>query len=257
MLPHWKRTDISDPYYVDLTVTTFADNIFHYGKNALFPNFQPTLLIFIAILYAVFFIPQTIKKMLLKKLALIDFLIIVAIFGLLYVPFAFLKYQRYANYVSLALIPWYIIILYPLFSDFSIQRVSPYFKKLIIALSLVILTFSFLPNKTDLFWYFKYSPKLHIKSIWDQMQSVLPNIPDGTKRVIFIDGEEFPHKTNVTSWSIPPFWWHVGHGTMFAIIYGKLIAFEVVKEKPAIEEPGNIYIMVDKGPIYYSLSLYK
>ena len=75
--------------------------------------------------------------------------------------------------------------------------------------------------------------------------------------VIFIDREECPNETNVAVWSIPPFWWHVGHGTMFAIIYGKLIKFEVVKAIPAVQEPDSIYIMVDKGPIYYSLSLYK
>jgi len=259
VFPNWKRTAVTDPYYVDLSVTTFIDNLSYYFHDALFTNFHAVVLLFIGILYLAFFLPPFIKKFFLNKWSLINFLIIAIIFGFLYAPFAFLKYQRYVDYVSLALIPWYIVILYPLFSDAPFQRVSPYLGKLLIVLSILVLTLSFLPRKYDLVGYFKYCPRLHIKSIWDQMQLLVPNIPEGTRRIVFIDQEEFlPISKDVASWSIPPFWWHVGQGTMFTIIYGRLdVKLEVATEKPVNREPNTIYLLVNKGPIYYSLSLLK
>lgn len=261
MLPHWKSTDISDPYYIEPTIMTFYHNLLYYFKSALFTNFHGNYLVLVAIFcgYAIFFVPRTITNFPRKKFALINFLILMVIFCLLYAPFAFLKYQRYANYVSLALIPWYVIILYPILSYFKMQNIS-YLKKLLVTLFIVILTISFLPGEKDFMWYVKYSPKLHIKSIWDQTQLMLPEIPEGIRRVVFIDGEDkaSTHSEEVPVWKIPPFWWHVGHGTMFAIIYGKLdIEFEVTGEKPVLKEPDSIYVTVDKGPIYYALSLYK
>jgi len=91
------------------------------------------------------------------------------------------------------------------------------------------------------------------------MQLLVPNIPEGTRRIVFIDQEEFlPISKDVISWSIPPFWWHVGQGTMFAILYGRLdVKLEVATEKPVHRQPGTMYLMVDKGPVYYSLSLLK
>ena len=256
VFPHWKRTGITDPYYVDLSVTTTFDNLWHYFKGALFTNFREGLFL-IAIPYAVFFIPQAVKKLLLNKWSLVKFLILLAVFGFLYAPFAFLKYQRYVDYVSLALIPWYIMILYPLFSHAPLQRVSPYLGKLLVVLSLVVLTLSFLPKKSDLIGYFECCPRLHIKSVWDQMQVLVPNIPEGTRRIVFIDQEEVrPISQNVPSWSIPPFWWHVGQGTMFALLYGRLdLQLEIATEKPIHREPDTMYLMVDKGPVYYSLSM--
>jgi len=258
VFPHWKRTAVTDPYYVDLSVTTIIGNLSYYCAVALFTNYRELTLIFIAMLYVVFFIPPYIKKFLVNKWTLINFLIIVAVFGFLYAPFAFLKYQRYVDYVSLALIPWYIVILYPLFGDAPLQRVSPYLGKLLVVFSLLVLTLSFLPKKSDLIGYFKDCPRLHIKSVWDQMQVLVPNIPEGTRRIVFIDQEEFPHVENVSVWSIPPFWWHVGQGTMFAILYGRLdVKLEVAAEKPIHREPATIYLMVNKGTVYYSLSLLK
>jgi len=112
-LPHWKITAITDPYYVDLSVTAIFDNLSFYFKDALFTNFHAVVLLFIGILYVAFFLPPFIKQFFLNKWSLINFLIIAVIFGFLYALFAFLKYQRYVDYVSLALIPWYIVILYP------------------------------------------------------------------------------------------------------------------------------------------------
>jgi len=261
MLPHWKKTDISDPYYVDPSLMTLYQNLLYYLKSALFTNFHENYLVFLAVfsMYVIFFVPQIIKKFLREKSALLNFVLIIAISGLFVAPFAFLKYQRYANYVSLALVPLYIIILYPVFSYLKMQNLSS-LKKILAASSLVILTISFLPSKKDFMYYVKYSPKLHIKSIWDQTRSVLPEIPDGIRRVVFINTEveATPHSEAVPVWEIPPFWWHVGHGTMFAIIYERLdIKFEVTGTKPEMKEPDSIYVAVDKGPIYYALSLYK
>jgi hypothetical protein len=60
----------------------------------------------------------------------------------------------------------------------------------------------------------------------------------------------------VPIWSIPPFWWHVGQGTMFAILYRRLdVKFDVTTETPVNREPDTIYLKVNKGPAYYSLSL--
>jgi hypothetical protein len=258
VLPHWKRTAITDPYYVDLSVTTVIGNLSYYCAVAVFTNYKEITLIFTAILYVVFFIPPYIKKILLNKWTIINVLIIAAVFGFLYAPFAFLKYQRYVVYVSLALIPWYIVILYPFFGDAPLQRVSPYLGKLLVVFCLLVLTLSFLPKKSDVIGYFNNCPRLHIKSVWDQMKVLVPYIPEGTRRIVFIDQEQFHHDENVPIWSIPPFWWHVGQGTMFAILYGRLdVKLEVATEQPIHREPSTIYIMVNKGPVYYSLSMLK
>jgi hypothetical protein len=254
--PNWKSTTISDPYYVVLSVATLLHNLSYYSTGALFTNFNKRLLMLVAIPYLIFFIPQFIKKSFLNKRAIINFLIVEAVFGFLYIPVAFLKYQLYVDYVSLALIPWYVVILYPLFSDAPLQRVSSCFGKLLVVFSLLVLTLSFLPKESDLVVYFKYCPRLHIKSLWNEMQLLVPNIPQGIHRVVFIDQEEFDHRENVPIWSIPPFWWHVGQGTMFAILYGRLdVKFDVATAKPLNREPNTIYLMVNKGPVYYSLSL--
>jgi hypothetical protein len=136
-----------------------------------------------------------------------------------------------------------------------VRAVSP-LKKIALAVFVCLLTISFLPNKQQLKEYFERSPKLHIYSVWKQTESVLPEIPRGIRRVVFIDEEAFkPHKY-VDAWKRPPFWWQVGHGSMFRILYNRRdIQFDYSTREIITPKPNTLYIKVDRGPDYYSLSL--
>jgi hypothetical protein len=262
VIPLWKRPDISNPYYFDLSIAVMRDNLVYYFRNSLCTNCNKIAWIAVAFVYAIYFMPRTIKKISLKKSYFLNFLVMAAIFSLLYAPMAFLKYQRYPNYVSLALIPCYIMILYPLFNEFSYRKVSGT-GKLVTIVSLIVMTLSFLPSRNSLFFYFKDSPKLQVKSVWEQTHLLLPTIPEGIQKVVFIDSESLPsfyskYSKEVSIWQTPPFWWHVGHGSMFAIFYRRPdIQFEVAPEKPVTPESNTIYFTVDKGPVSYTLSLLK
>jgi hypothetical protein len=255
LFPEWTQPNIGDPYSLDISIGTFLKNLHYYWRNVLFSNAGLVHQIELVILYALFFVPGGLKKFFMEKKLIFNFAALVLISGFSYAPFAFLRYQRYPNYVSLALIPWYVIILFPLFNDMLARAVSP-LKKIALAVFVCLLTISFLPNKQQLKEYFERSPKLHIYSVWKQTESVLPEIPKGISRVVFIDEEAFtPHKY-VDAWKRPPFWWQVGHGSMFRILYNRRdIQFDYSTREIITPKPNTLYIKVDRGPDYYSLSL--
>jgi hypothetical protein len=258
LVPYWKQPTVADPYYVDVSLKTFLNNLHFYLKpgHVFLPHTMGFYLIVFSILYWLFLVPRTIKKSFLEKGLFLNFLILVSISGFAYAPFAFLKYQRYATYVSVAFIPWYIIILFPLFSKAIRSQTASSYHRLILPVLVCLLTLSFLPNKQQLIKYFKDSPKLHIYSAWNQTKSILPEIPKGISKVVFIDEESFKRPQEVAMWKIPPFWWDVGHGSMFSILYKRQdIEFEVSTHKIMITGPNAIYINVKKDPAYYTLSL--
>lgn len=256
LIPNWKRVGPDDPYYIDISIKTLMGNLHYYSSEVFLPNAKGLYLIVLAVLYALFFVPQVIRKMLLKKELLFNFIIIILISGFTYAPFAFLEYQKYPNYVSLTLIPLYIIILFPLFNRERLADTGYTLKKVITVLFVCLFIVSFLPNKRQLIMYFKNSPKLHILSVWNQTQSILPEIPKGVSKVVFVDNEPFDSQSSVTVWKIPPFWWYVGFNTMFRILYNRQdVDFSFSTDKIISREPNTIYIGVNKGPISYSLFL--
>jgi hypothetical protein len=256
LIPNWTQPDIGNPYFVDISIGTFLNNLHYYLRKVLFSNAGRVYQILLFILYALLFVPRGIKKLFSEKKLLFNFIIAMLISGLTYAPFAFLEYQGYPNYVSLTLIPWYVIILFPLFSkDMLAGAISPH-RKVVIILSVCLLTVSFLPNKQQLINYFENSPRLHIYSVWNQTRSILPEIPKGISEVVFVDEETFKRHRYVAAWKRPPFWWHVGHGSMFRILYNRQdIKFDFSTHKIVAPEPNTLYINVNGGPDYYSLSL--
>lgn len=256
LIPNWTQPDIGNPYFMDISIGTFLNNLHYYLRKVLFSNAGRVYQILLFILYALLFVPRGIKKLFSEKKLLFNFTIAMLISGLSYAPFAFLKYQGYPNYVSLALIPWYIIILFPLFSKDMLAGVVSSYRKIVIVLSACLLTVSFLPNKQQLINYFENSPKLHIYSIWNQTRSILPEIPKGISKVVFVDEETFRRHRYVAAWKRPPFWWHVGHGSMFRILYNRQdIKFDFSTREIIAPEPNTLYVNVNGGPDYYSLSL--
>lgn len=256
LIPAWTQPNIGNPYSLDISISTFLDNLHYYWRNFLFSNAGRFYLIVLATLYALFFVTGGLKKFFMEKKLLFNFIALMLISGFSYAPFAFLRYQRYPNYVSLALIPWYIIILFPLFSkDMLARAVSP-FRKIALVIFVCLLTISFLPNEQQLTKYFENSPRLHIYSLWKQTESVIPEIPKGIRRVVFVDKEAFKPHRYVDAWKRPPFWWQVGHGSMFRILYNRRdIQFDYSTREIITPEPNTLYITVDRDSDYYSLSL--
>jgi hypothetical protein len=131
-------------------------------------------------------------------------------------------------------------------------------RKIMLISSLCLFIFMSLPNKYQLDWYFKTSPKLHINSIRQQAKLILPEIPDGIKGVVFVDEETYILHKDVSVFQIPPFWWHTGFGTMFRMLYNRQdIKFEISSNKAVRRERNTIFVRVAKGPADYSLSLMK
>jgi hypothetical protein len=257
LIPNWRQPNVGDPYFMDISTRTFLRNLHYYLSQVLLPNAGLVLpLIILVVLYAFLFVPRGIKKLFTEKKLLLNFTAVMLISGLAYAPFAFLKYQVYPNYVSLALIPWYVMMLFPFFSVDMLSRTFSPYKKIVIVLSVCLLTVSFLPNKQQLITYFENSPKLHIYSVWKQTESILPEIPKGISKVVFVDEETFKRHREVAMWRRPPFWWYVGHGSMFRILYDRQdIEFDYSSREMKTPEPDTLYINVNGGPAYYSLSL--
>jgi hypothetical protein len=256
LIPNWSQPGVGDPYFMDISVRTFLRNLHYYLRQVLLPNAGRVPLSILVVLYALLFVSRGFKKLFTGKKLLLNFTAIMLISGLAYAPFAFLKYQIYPNYVSLALIPWYVIMLFPLFNaDMLARAFSPY-RKIVIAISVSLLTITFLPNKQQLITYFENSPKLHIFSLWKQTESILPEIPEGISKVVFIDEETFERPGEVAMWKRPPFWWYVGHGSMFRILYKRQdIKFDFSTREIKTPEPDTLYINVTGGPDYYSLKV--
>jgi len=258
LIPYWKQPTIADPYYVDVSLKTFLNNLnfYCYPGHVFLPHTVGLYLIVLSILYWLFLAPRATRKLFLEKRLFLNFIILILISGFAYAPFAFLKYQRYPTYLSVALIPWYIIILFPLFNKQMRAHTIYEYHKLILPVFVCLLVFSFLPNKQQLIKYFRDSRKIHIYSAWNQIRSILPVIPSGISKVVFVDEESFKRPEEVVMWKIPPFWWDVGQGAMFSILYRRQdIEFEISTHKIVVGEPNTIYINVKKDLVYYSLSL--
>jgi hypothetical protein len=256
LIPNWSQPNVGHPYYMDISIRTLLSNLHYYLTQVLLPNAQGVYLIILFTLYALFFVTGGLKKFFMEKKLLFNFIALMLISGFSYAPFAFLRYQRYPNYVSLALIPWYIIILFPLFSkDMLARTVSPS-RKIALVIFVCLLTISFLPNEQQLINYFENSPRLHIYSVWNQTRSILPEVPKGISKIVFVDEETFDRPKAVAMWKRPPFWWYVGHGSLFRILYKRQdIKFDFSTHKIIVHEPNTMYIGVNKGPNSYSLFL--
>jgi hypothetical protein len=257
-IPSQEQPEPSHPYYIDLSVRTFFDNVVYYCRNTLFSNGKGSYLILLIILYPLVFLHQKVRKIICTKQCVLNFIIVISISGLIYTPFAFLKYQRYPNYISLVLVPLYILVLYPVMKVLSHNMYDVFIRKALVVMTLCLLMLSFLPNKHQLRWYFKNSPVLHVGSLRQEMKSILPEIPAGITRVAFVDCESFVSHKDVHLWQIPPFWWHTGFGKMFNIMYNREdIKFEICSDRIIAPLPDTIFVKVDQSPAYYSLTLIK
>jgi hypothetical protein len=273
-LPHWQNPDPDSMYSVEVSMDALITNLTVYAQVWL-PNakgYSLMLLIAMTTLTAWFFHKDL--KPLLTQQSLLVLGGCLASAGVFYAPFAFLKLQHYANYVTMALLPLYVILFYPFFVFLKASTSRHAVQRLILLATIVALTLAAMPDLSQWRYYLKKAPGLQTKILWNQSKILLPEIPKDVKKVMFVNDEWIHTNKAVSFWQAPSFWAFTGFGQMFSVLYNRSdIVFEVASARPVSSTPDTLYIDISKKPLreltndvddnnqdeltYFSLSLIK
>lgn len=250
-LPHWiiffsflciRQIWRCRPYQIDISTTTFMNNLIFYCQNALALNMNFLFIVFFIILVGLAMLGYYKKGL---KIDFFKILIAVLISGFFYAPFAFLKLQRFTIYFSLPLIPIYVLIFSPFFKTDLMASIGIQRKKIFNVIIFALLVVSFLPNKDQLKMYFKNSPMLYTHAIWQQTKFILPEIPRDVTKIIFVCDKD-----------ISFFLWSIGGGRMMNILYNNSNLKCTARSETALctTEPNAICIRVSMGANEFDLS---
>ncbi len=208
-------TQETNPYSANLSTNQFISNFIFYTGH-------------FSVIVALSIITITAFAIVKKDKLLITPIILSFSF---FLPFAFLVYQKYVNYIALPFI-FYICSL--------VYAYEKYAKPRVLAIVLILLL------GINLYWSIDrvvFNLREPLGQNVRLFLSELNQLDLGKYSMVFIKGKEnHTNFTQVPLWDIPPFWWHLGRGKALNYVFRDTNTRFRLYNK---DEPGYPVIIVD------------